>query len=946
MAGARSDVQRFVREWSGRGDEKQDTELFWIDLMQSVLGLEDATRRLRFQVRADTDAGTGHFGFADVSVPSAKAIIEQKSLGVDLDRPEVRQGREVTPVQQALAYANGMPYSDKPRYIVTCNFETFRIYDTQLDPTCRKRPLELRLKDLPSNVSALRFLDGGHDAPESLSRAVSVEAGRVMGRIHDLVAAKFIDPDSEDSHHALSVFCTRVMFLMFCEDAGIIEAGLFRDYVNSFSAEHLRRALKDLFVWLDTPEGERDPYEGGLLAKFPYMNGGLFRERTEIPQLDETVKYAIATEGSQAFDWSGVDPTVFGSIFEGALSHDARRAGGMHYTSPENIHRVIDPLFLDGLRDELDEILAKQSPSARTRALKAYQERLGRLSFLDPACGSGNFLTEAYVCLRRLENRVLAELQKSRQQTFVFEEVDGSPVRVSLENFHGIEINDFACCVARTALWIAEKQADADTAKITRRVYDELPLCEYDTIRKGNALRMDWNDVVPAERCDYIMGNPPFIGASLCTAEQKADVVALFGKIKLSNSLDYVSGWYYKAAQMMATNPSIMTALVSTNSICQGEQVAPLWGTLRERFDVHIDFAWRTFVWNSEATDQAHVHCVIVGFSVGSEDGGEIYYPAGESRHAECVSPYLIDAPWVVVHSSAKAICPGHPIMKNGSKPTDGGWYLFTDEEKDDFIRREPGSARLFRPWVGSAEFINRTNRWCLYLGDVKPEEIVGMPLVVERVQAVRAVRLGTGPNSKGKTAAKRPPAPTVKSADTPMRFFCDNVQSEPYLIVPNVSSSSRRYVPIGFVEPTVIASNLVAIAEHATLYDFGIMTSQFHNAWMRTIGGRLKSDYRYTPGLVYNTFPWPEPSEEERSQIESWAKAVLAAREAHPGCSYADLYGKSLDVLFPDLASAHRGLDAAVEAAYGVDFGGDEGRIVAHLFRLYAEKVGNHEND
>ena len=521
-----------------------------------------------------------------------------------------------------------------------------------------------------------------------------------------------------------------------------------------------------------------------------------------MPQLTEDVRYEILVSGCQEFDWSGVDPTVFGSIFEGALSHDVRRAGGMHYTSPENIHKVIDPLFLDDLKAELDEILAKQNPSARTRALRAFHERLGSLTFLDPACGSGNFLTETYLCLRRLENRVLMELQGDGQAMIAFEEPGGgaSPVLVSLANFHGIEINDFACCVARTALWIAEKQADINTAKVIRRVYDELPLKEYDTVRHGNALRMNWNDVVLAERCNYIMGNPPFIGASLCTKEQKSDIVTLFGKIKLSNSLDYVSGWYYKASEMMASNPSIKTALVSTNSICQGEQVAPLWGTLRERFGVHIDFAWQTFIWNSEAADQAHVHCVIVAFSTGHGDGGEIISPTGEPRHADCVSPYLIDAPWVVVRSSSRAVCPGHPIMKNGSKPTDGGWYLFTDEEKEDFIEREPGSFRFFRPWVGSVEFINRTNRWCLYLGDVEPEEIIAMPHVVERVQAVREVRLGTGRNSKGKMPEKRPPAPTIKSADTPMRFFCDNVQSEPYLIVPNVSSSNRRYVPIGFV--------------------------------------------------------------------------------------------------------------------------------------------------
>lgn len=929
MAGARSDAQRFVREWSGRGDEKQDTELFWIDLMQSVLGLEDATRRLRFQVRADTDAGTGHFGFADVSVPSAKAIIEQKSLGVDLDRPEVRQGREVTPVQQALAYANGMPYSDKPRYIVTCNFETFRIYDTQLDPTCRKRPLELRLKDLPSNVSALRFLDGGHDAPESLSRAVSVEAGRVMGRIHDLVAAKFIDPDSEDSHHALSVFCTRVMFLMFCEDAGIIEAGLFRDYVNSFSAEHLRRALKDLFAWLDTPEGERDPYEGGLLAKFPYMNGGLFRERTEIPQLDETVKYAIATEGSQAFDWSGVDPTVFGSIFEGALSHDARRAGGMHYTSPENIHRVIDPLFLDGLRAELDEILAKQSPSARTRALKAYQERLGRLSFLDPACGSGNFLTEAYVCLRRLENRVLAELQKSRQQTFVFEEVDGSPVRVSLENFHGIEINDFACCVARTALWIAEKQADADTAKITRRVYDELPLRDYGCIVRGNALRMDWNDVVPAERCDYIMGNPPFIGHQWRSKAQQDDMGEVFGKLRGAGKLDYVCAWFEKAVRYMG-NADVKAAFVATNSICQGESVGILWRRLAE-LGMSIDFAWKPFVWNSEADDEAHVHVVITGFS--HAHSGAILYPGegGDPEKVSHINGYLTAAPDVFIENRGKPVNDGAPEMTKGSQPTDGGNLILSDEERAKLLAKHPELDEVIRPYVGGREFLNGGTRWCLWFAEADISNYA-FPEIAERLKAVAEARNAS------------PTASVREAAATPHLFTQIRQPKTDYLALPEVSSGRRKYLSVGYMDKDEIASNKLRFIPTDSLYIFGLLSSFIHGAWMRVVAGRLKSDYSYSPA-VYNSFVFPDATNEQRLAIELAGQGVIDARARYKGKTLAELYDPDKEVFYPELFSAHRALDDAVEAAYGVDFDGNEERIVAHLFNLYAEKVEGHES-
>ena len=876
-------------------------------------------------------AASDHKGYIDVLIPSAKTIIEQKSCGIDLAKPEVRQGRPVTPAQQAKGYIEGMPLSQQPRYVIACNFEEFWVYDRERDSLFKEPLLQITLVDLPKNVAALQFLKGSGEAPASVSRAVSVEAGRIMGRIHAEIAPLYHDPDSEESHHALSVLCTRLMFLMFCEDAGLIEQGLFQRYIEANDAPHLRRALIDLFCWLDTPDAARaDEYPDELTARFPYMDGGLFREQVPIPQLTENVRYEILVSGCQEFDWSGVDPTVFGFIFEGALSHDARRAGGMHYTSPENIHKVIDPLFLDGLKAELDGILAKQNPSARTRALNAYHERLGSLTFLDPACGSGNFLTETYMCLRRLENRVLMELQKDGQSSLAFEDVeDASPVKVTLAHFHGIEINDFACCVARTALWIAEKQADINTAKVVQRVYDELPLKEYDTIRKGNALRMDWNDVVPASECDYVMGNPPFIGASFCTAEQKADIVALFGKIKLSNSLDYVSGWYYKAAEMMAVNPSIKASLVSTNSICQGEQVAPLWGTLRERFDVHIDFAWRTFIWNSEAIDQAHVHCVIVGFSVGDGNGGRLFNSAGEERDVDTISPYLLAAPFVVVGSRSKPIC-DVPRLTKGSQASDGGNLILSDEEKDDLLKRFPVALDWVKPFVGAYEFLRGTRRWCLWLKNASPSELASCPPVLDRVRKVAAFR------------KKSSAVPTRKKADTPTLFFSDVQPSGVYIAVPRTSSQRRCYLPIGLMEPEIIASDNLSIVHGASLFMFGVLQSQVHNAWMRTIAGRLKSDYRYSGAVVYNNFVWPGPTPEQRAEVERCAQAVLDARRFYEGSTLADMYDPDNDFLYPELMRAHKALDAAVEAAYGVDFAGDEEKIVAHLFKLYAEKAGS----
>ena len=747
-----------------------------------------------------------------------------------------------------------------------------------------------------------------------------------MGRIHEEIAPLYHDPDSEKSHHALSVLCTRLMFLMFCEDAGLIEPGLFQRYVAAYEARDLRRAFLDLFQWLDTDDDARlDEYPNDLLAPFPYMDGGLFREQVPVPQLTDSVRYEILVEGCQEFDWSGVDPTVFGSIFEGALSHDARRSGGMHYTSPENIHKVIDPLFLDDLKAQLDIILEKQNPSARTRALRAYHEKLGNLTFLDPACGSGNFLTEIYLCLRRLENRVLMDLQKDGQTSLAFEEVEGeSPVKVTLANFHGIEINDFACCVARTALWIAEKQADINTSKVVQRVYDELPLKEYDTVRQGNALRMDWNDVVPAEQCSYVLGNPPFIGYSNLTAEQKEDRSDVFGKT--GGTLDYVACWYKKAANFMR-GTHIRAAFVSTNSVCQGQQVEPLWKPL---FDdgIHIDFAHQTFVWNSEAVDEAHVHVIIVGFSREDVQPRLLFDKDGGVREVENINAYLAPAADAFVTRQARPLC-DVPSMVAGGKPTDGGHLLLSQTERDELIASEPVAERWIRPFSMGAEFINGVPRYCLWLVDATPADLKGMPRVMERVQAVRNYRLQS---SK---------AATRKKADTPWLF--DEVRppkGESYIAVPKVSSGRRRYVPMGFVTNGMIPGDMLFFIPNGTVYECGVLMSQFHNAWMRVVAGRLKSDYRYTNTIVYNNFVWPDPTPEQRTEVERCARAVLDARKLYEGSTLADMYDPDNDFLYPELAKAHKELDAAVEAAYGVDFNGDEEKIVAHLFKLYAEKV------
>lgn len=924
MTSNRKAAEEFVARWRGHGNEEQDKQKFWIGLFQDVLGLEDALDRLEFEKPVVNSSGSKNPGFIDVLIPTAKAIVEQKGAGVDLDKPELRQGSMVTPAEQALRYAQGMPLNESPRYVIACNFKEFRTYDRVTDPLCTKPLFDLALEDLPKNLAALDFLKGTGEAPSSLQQAVSVKAGQIMGEVHNLLAAQYHDPDSSESHHALSVICTRLMFLMYCEDAvgiKLVAASAFHDYLQHYPAEDLRGALKRLFVWLDTKPEDRDEYAEGPIIAFPYMDGGLFHEQVEVPPITEEIKQLLVVDGCQEFDWSNVDPTVFGSIFEGALSHDARRSGGMHYTSPENIHRVIDPLFYDGLKQELADAMARSEVGgARTRALKAFQDKLGSLTFLDPACGSGNFLTETYKCLRRLENKVFFELAKDDQSTIIFEDVEASPVKVRLDHFHGIEINDYACCVARTALWIAEKQADEDTSEIIMRGYDELPLTDYGGIVEGNALRMDWNEVVPASECDYVMGNPPFIGYSNLDKGQNENRASIFGKVKV---LDYVACWYKKASDYIRDTHA-RCAFVSTNSVCQGQQVEPLWRPLFED-GIQIDFAWSTFVWNSEATDEAHVHVVIVGFSREDVRPKRIYSADG-AREVDHINAYLAPAADTFVTRRAEPIC--HvPEMIAGGKPTDGGNLLLTQEERDDLVRREPAAEKWIRPFSMGAEYINGIPRYCLWLVGIEPSELRSMPQVAARVDAVREFRLAS---SK---------AATRKKAEEPWLF--DEVRppkGKGYIAIPKVSSGRRDYIPMGFVTDGMIPGDKLFYIDSGGLYELGILESKMHNAWMRMVAGRLKSDYSYSNTIVYNNFVWPDATGDQRSKVEACAQGVLDARAAHPGQSLADLYDPKY--IPSDLRAAHHALDAAVEAAYGVDFGGDEEKIIAHLFKLYAEKT------
>ena len=924
MPGKKADAEAFASRWANKGNENQDTQRFWIDFYQNVLGVEDAVSRLEFEKPVSTDAST-HDGYIDVFIPSAKTLVEQKSLGIDLAKEETRQGRKVTPAKQGNAYAQGMPLSQQPRYIIACNFSDFWVFDRERDSLCREPLFKLPLAELPKNLAAIQFLKGGAEAPATISRAVSVEAGKIMSKLHDQVAEAFDDPDAPENHHALSVLMTRLMFLMFCEDSGLVAPNAFRDYVSHFQAGDLRRGLKDLFVWLDTRDEDRDKYAEPWLKKLPYMNGGLFREKTEIPPLSENFRHTLIVEGCQEFDWSGVSPTVFGSIFEGALSHDHRRANGQHFTNPENIHKVIDPLFLDALKAEFDEACAKPvAGGARTRALKDLHEKIGSISILDPAAGSGNFLTESYLCLRQLENRILFELQGD-QASFSFEDSGDRDVLVNLKNFHGIELEDFACCVARTALWIAEKQADADTAKVTQRVYQELPLTDYEGIVNANALRIDWNSVVPADEVDYILGNPPFIGNARLEDSQKEDRANVFGRS--AGSLDYVACWHKTASEYMAGHHT-RCAFVSTNSICQGQQVEPLWKPLFEN-GVHIDFAYPTFEWDSQASDEAHVHVIIVGFSREHIKEKVLFDREGTPKVVGNINGYLAPIKDMFVSRRSRPLCDVLPMVR-GCQPTDDGNLLLTQEERDELLCREPDAAPYIKPFSMGAEYINGIPRYCIWLDGVDPAVLTKLPLVRTRVQAVREFRF---------TSKK---AATQKKAATPWLF--DEVRppkGKSYIAVPKVSSGRRKYVPMGFVTNGMIPGDKLFFISNGGLYEFGVLESQFQNAWMRRVAGRLKSDYSYSNTIVYNNFVWPVETDEHRAKIEKCAQAVLDARNSHPDASLADMYNPDNEFLFADLMRAHDQLDAAVESAYGVDFDGDEDKIVAHLFNLYAEKVG-----
>ena len=904
----------FAKEWEGRGYEKGESQPFWMALLHNVYGVEHAEKYISFE----NQVKLSNTSFIDGYIEQTHVLIEQKGLDKDLRKPiKQSDGSLLTPFQQAKRYADEMPYSRRPRWVVVCNFQSFLVYDMERP---NSEPEEILLANLATDYYRLQFLVDDHAQHIKKEMEVSIKAGAIVGQLYDEILRQYLDPTSPATLRSLNVLCVRLVFCLYAEDAGVLgRHGMFADYLSRFTPDRMRGALIDLFRVLNTPLGERDPYMDEALAAFPYVNGGLFADDTiEIPRMNERIADLLIEKSGNDFDWSQISPTIFGAVFESTLNPETRRSGGMHYTSIENIHKVIDPLFMDELNEEFYTILAEKVERTRMRQLTAFQDKLASLTFLDPACGSGNFLTETYLSLRRLENRVISELNQGQAMLGAW----NNPIKVDIHQFYGIEINDFAVTVATTALWIAEAQMMAETERIVHMDLDFLPLKSYTNIVEGNALRIDWNEVIPATKLNYIMGNPPFVGARWMNKDQKADVLDIFGsKWPGVGDLDYVSCWYKKASDLIL-GTTIKAALVSTNSISQGGAVTNLWKPL---FDtgINIHFAWHTFRWDSEASIKAHVHCVIIGFcDKGCCNNRIIYLNELQSIEANNINGYLLDAPNIFIEKRQKPIC-DVPQICLGGQPIDDGNFILTE---DDLVACDSIAMKYVRKFMMGKDFIDRKPRYCLWMKHINPSEAKQSPFIMERVKNVREFRLSSNRAS------------TLKAADTPFLFGAPFECMGDYIALPKVSSENRRYIPIDYLSQDIIPGDKLFCMQGAGVYHFGILTSNVHMAWMRAVCGRLKSDYSYSNTIVYNNFPWPEVSEAQKAKIEQTAQAILDARALYPDSSLADLYDEV--TMPPELRRAHQQNDRAVMEAYGFPVSRDftESDCVARLFDMYKQ--------
>lgn len=910
----RQAAKEFYEQWKDRSDEKKDTQSFWLDLLRMVYGVDNPSQFISFEKTVQFEKTKK---FADGYIAKTKILIEQKSGDINLAKGELQSdGAILRPDQQARRYANNLPYDEKPKYIITSNFKEIWVYDENRP---HSDPEKILLKDLPKEYYRLQFIVDTGNAHIKKEMELSIKAGEIVGEFYNALHDQYRNPDDPESLKSLNKLCVRLVFCLYAEDAGLFgHKGAFHDYLAHYDAEDCREAIRRLFNVLNQKPEERDPYLKEDLAAFPYVNGGLFDgDDIEIPHFTNEIRDLILAKASDDFDWSEISPTIFGAVFESTLNPETRRKGGMHYTSIENIHKVIDPLFYDELSKEFEEIKEIKIAKTRNQKLEEFRDKLASLTFLDPACGSGNFLTETYLSLRRLENEAIEILQGGRAAFGLL-----NPIKVQISQFYGIEINDFAVTVAKTALWIAEAQMMQKTAQIMYQNLEFFPLKTYTNIVEGNALRVKWDDVVSVEKLDYIIGNPPFIGSAWQSTEQKCDLQEICPKC--GKNIDYVTGWYYKSANMMSQNARIRSALVSTNSITQGEQVSSIWKPLYEDFGIHIDFAYRTFRWDSEASITAHVHCVIIGFSTSDEKINKIIYDNKKAKKAKNINPYLLDAPTVFVEKRTSPLC-DVPEIKRGNDPVDGGFLILTKNEKDELIKEEPMAEAFIRPYMMGKDFIDRKPRYCIWLVEANPAILRKCPKILKRIEQVRLFRLNS------------PSASTQKLAETPSLFMRTNSYNGGYVAIPKVSSERRRYIPIDYLSGDIVPGDKLFCMQDSNLYHFGVLTSNVHMAWMRTVCGRLKSDYSYSNTIVYNNFPWPTPTKNQIEKIEKSAQAILDARAKYSDASLADLYNDA--TMPPELRKAHLANDAAVMEAYG--FLGkikSESECVTELMKMYQE--------
>lgn len=932
MATRKQEAKEFVKTWSAKeGREDAERQSFWNDLLQRVYGINDYYNYITYEkdvsVKADGKYTTRRI---DGYIPSTKVMIEMKGKKVkDLSKPLLQSGGdELTPFEQARRYSNFMKNNEKPNWIIVSNFDEIDIHN--MNDNHPEQPTVIKLKDLPNKVKSLDFLVDAHQQQLINERQLSVDAGNLVAKIYDSLATAYskgrnVDVNDPKIQRSLNMLIVRLVFLFYADDTGILgETDMFQHLLEGQKPEDIRQVLTELFKVLDQPEDKRDPYLSSQYNQFAYVNGGMFSdENIIIPQFTPELKDLIIKEAGQGFDWSGISPTIFGAVFESTLNPETRRSGGMHYTSIENIHKVIDPLFLNDLRSKFEHIQNMGNRNQRIQAARDFQERLGKLKFFDPACGSGNFLTETYLSLRKMENQLL-QIIYGNEPILATEDV----VKVKIQNFYGIEINDFAVSVARTAMWIAENQMLEQTKDTVYYNKDFLPLDSNDSIYEGNALRMDWTKIVKPYELNYIMGNPPFVGYSLQNKEQKKDIEDVFvdengEKDKHAGKIDYVAGWYYKAAQFIQ-NTTVSVALVSTNSITQGEQVPFIWEPLYKLFNIHIDFAYRSFIWTNEAKNKASVVCVIIGFS-SHESSNKIHsiFEKDKVDNVKEINPYLIDGPVIFIENRTNPICKVSKIV-NGSKPVDGGNLFLTEKERNNIIKKHPDTESLIRRFYGASEFIKGKKRYCLWLDGVDPSEYRNINFIKDRIEAVREFRKA----SKKKV--------TRESSKTPTLFQQIRQPHSNYLVIPRHTTSEREYIPVGFMDKTEIAGDAVLVVPDISLFEFGIITSVVHMAWVKIVAGRLGNGYRYSAKIVYNNFPWPNVDDNIKDKISKTAQEILDARKLYPDSSLADLYDPLTMPI--DLRKAHYANDKAVLKAYGLKPNATEEEIVQHLFKMYEE--------